>query len=214
MPKPTFFSLPDDKQARIIEAAVDEFAAQGYAAASISQIVAAAGIAKGSFYQYFEDKADLYRHLLAEGRRVKAEFDRSLPIEDAPREMFAYLRWLLRVGVQYEAANPKLARIAYAAFNGDGPDSAAFRAQTHQMAAAFALALIEQGIASGALDPAVDRDAAAFILTQTFANLSNYVIGRLGIEPEDIISGRRQHEIEAAVEGVLTILQRGMGKPS
>jgi AcrR family transcriptional regulator len=65
MPKQTFFNLPDEKRDIILGAAVAEFAEKGYKAASISAIVAAAKIAKGSFYQYFEDKDDLYVHIIA-----------------------------------------------------------------------------------------------------------------------------------------------------
>jgi AcrR family transcriptional regulator len=65
MPKQTFFNLPDGKRGTILQAAVAEFAEKGYKAASVSAIVAAAKIAKGSFYQYFEDKDDLYVHIIA-----------------------------------------------------------------------------------------------------------------------------------------------------
>lgn len=64
MPKRTFFNLPEEKRRRILDCAVDEFAEHGYDMASISRMVAAAGIAKGSFYQYFEDKEDLYGYVI------------------------------------------------------------------------------------------------------------------------------------------------------
>ena len=64
MPKQTFFNLPDEKRERIIQCAVAEFAQKGYRQASISQMVQEAGIAKGSFYQYFEDKDDLFLHIV------------------------------------------------------------------------------------------------------------------------------------------------------
>jgi len=65
LPKQTFFNLPDHKRERVIRFAVSEFAQHGYKQASISRIVAAADIAKGSFYQYFEDKDDLFIHIVA-----------------------------------------------------------------------------------------------------------------------------------------------------
>jgi AcrR family transcriptional regulator len=43
---------------------LDEFSENDYANVSISRIVARAGIAKGSFYQYFENKEDLYGYLV------------------------------------------------------------------------------------------------------------------------------------------------------
>ncbi|MCL2857762.1 MAG: TetR/AcrR family transcriptional regulator [Oscillospiraceae bacterium] len=64
MPKQTFFNLPEHKREHVTRCAVSEFARQGYKQASISRIVADAGIAKGSFYQYFEDKDDLFMHIV------------------------------------------------------------------------------------------------------------------------------------------------------
>lgn len=62
-PRTTFQNLPGQKRERILEAAVREFAARGYGKASVNTIVAEAGIAKGSVYQYFRNKEDLFLHL-------------------------------------------------------------------------------------------------------------------------------------------------------
>src|SRR5512133_1257035 len=64
MPKQTFFNLPQEKRDLIINAAVEEFAQYGLENASTNRIVKNSGIAKGSFYQYFEDKQDVFMHLL------------------------------------------------------------------------------------------------------------------------------------------------------
>ncbi|MEL7609423.1 MAG: TetR/AcrR family transcriptional regulator [Bacillota bacterium] len=64
MPKETFYNLPESKQKTIFEAAVQEFSTQRYSDASINQIVKSAGIPRGSFYQYFNDKADLFVFVL------------------------------------------------------------------------------------------------------------------------------------------------------
>jgi AcrR family transcriptional regulator len=64
MPLITFENLPEEKRKNIIDCAVDEFAEHDYSSASVSKIVAKAGISKGSLYQYFIDKSDLYSYLL------------------------------------------------------------------------------------------------------------------------------------------------------
>ncbi len=74
MPKETFFNLPEDKRQRVLEEAVQEFAAHTYHHASLSQIVERSGIAKGSIYQYFEDKFDLYIHVLTQALTTRMEF--------------------------------------------------------------------------------------------------------------------------------------------
>lgn len=60
MPTDTFFHLPKEKQERIIEAARKEFSRVALNEASIANIVKEAGIPRGSFYQYFENKEDVY----------------------------------------------------------------------------------------------------------------------------------------------------------
>lgn len=64
MPKPTFFHLSKEKQDTLIQSAKDEFSRVPLHEASIANIIKNAGIPRGSFYQYFEDKEDLFFHLL------------------------------------------------------------------------------------------------------------------------------------------------------
>ncbi|KRN29294.1 transcriptional regulator [Lactobacillus selangorensis] len=60
MPKKTFFRLPEAKQQRLMTAARIEFSRARFEDASISNIIKLASIPRGSFYQYFEDKADIF----------------------------------------------------------------------------------------------------------------------------------------------------------
>lgn len=64
MPSETFFRLPEDKRQRLMEAAWDEFTNVRFSDASINKIIRAAGIPRGSFYQYFTDKDDLFSFLV------------------------------------------------------------------------------------------------------------------------------------------------------
>ena len=65
MPKQTYFNLPPKKREAIIDGAKQAFARQHYDRVTIDSIVARAGIPKGSFYQYFSGKDDLYSHMFA-----------------------------------------------------------------------------------------------------------------------------------------------------
>ncbi|MDN5575045.1 MAG: TetR family transcriptional regulator [Pediococcus sp.] len=64
MPKATFFNLNEAKRARLMRAAQHEFSRAPLPEVSVSSIVADAQIPRGSFYQYFEDKEDLYFYYL------------------------------------------------------------------------------------------------------------------------------------------------------
>ncbi len=65
-----FFKLPAEKQKRILDAARKEFARVPFEEASINQIIKNAGISRGSFYTYFEDKEDLINLLFQEQERM------------------------------------------------------------------------------------------------------------------------------------------------
>lgn len=83
----TFLRLPEEKRTRFLNAAWEEFTSTRFADVSINQIVRKAGIPRGSFYQYFLDKEDLFAYLLEEVREhVKREYRRAL--EDAGGDMF------------------------------------------------------------------------------------------------------------------------------
>ncbi|RKQ33564.1 TetR/AcrR family transcriptional regulator [Oceanobacillus halophilus] len=71
MPKRTFFNLPEQKRQNLMQAAEEEFAKSPLYEASISNIVKSAGIPRGSFYQYFEDKEDVYFYLLKEETKTR-----------------------------------------------------------------------------------------------------------------------------------------------
>lgn len=60
----TFFNLPEEKRNRIYQCALKEFAARPYDKSSINRVIADASISKGSFYQYFDNKGDLYSYCI------------------------------------------------------------------------------------------------------------------------------------------------------
>ncbi len=74
MPTTTFHNLPEEKRERISQAALDVFNKKGYDETSIADIVKAAGIPRGSFYQYFESKFDVFYMLLKEAQKKKLEY--------------------------------------------------------------------------------------------------------------------------------------------
>ena len=64
MPTNTFLNLSEEKQKKIIDAANKEFERVPIEQVSIKNIVETAEIARGSFYQYFEDKDDLFEYVI------------------------------------------------------------------------------------------------------------------------------------------------------
>ena len=65
MPSETFFRLPESKQERIIEAIKEEISRVPFENFSINNVIHQCGISRGSFYQYFHNKEDIYLYLIS-----------------------------------------------------------------------------------------------------------------------------------------------------
>jgi AcrR family transcriptional regulator len=55
---------PQERLARLVSTAADVFGRDGYARAQIQEICRAAGVSVGTFYQHFENKAELLTYLV------------------------------------------------------------------------------------------------------------------------------------------------------
>lgn len=214
MPKQTFFNLPEDKRQAILDLAIGEFAEHDYKNASITRIVNRAGIAKGSFYQYFADKKELYLYLI---ELVAQEKTRFFQAHQPPQEMdvFAYLRWLISVGMRFEFSSPRLAQIGYRAVYGDAPLPAETKAVIQEGMMGYFRQLVQQGLEQHAIAPAIDPDVAAFMFNAVFTNLGDYLLQRLAILPETLLvekgGGFADPEADLIFDQVLYILESGMG---
>ena len=54
-----------DTKERILTAALHLFARDGYEAVSVSQIAGALGITKGALYRHYQNKRDIFDHIVA-----------------------------------------------------------------------------------------------------------------------------------------------------
>ncbi|WP_348944033.1 TetR/AcrR family transcriptional regulator [Chitinibacter sp. FCG-7] len=90
--------LSESKRQQIIDGARDVFMAKGFAAASMEQIAKAAGVSKGTLYNYFENKEMLYVALI-QGECCKSE-QHELPehfSETSPEQVLEQIgqQWLI-----------------------------------------------------------------------------------------------------------------------
>src|SRR3982750_1537406 len=84
MPRRHGEELPDTR-ARLLDAAAQVFSERGFAASSVDDVAAAAGMSKGAVYWNFDSKDDLIDALLEERvlvpLRTMIEFTKSAPAE-------------------------------------------------------------------------------------------------------------------------------------
>ena len=159
MPKPTFFGLAPERRNRLVREALVEFAERTYAEASLSEIARRARIPKGSFYQYFEDKLDLYRWLITdEAPRRKREFlGAAKPVGD----FWTQLETTIERGMAFLVENPRLARLSAAAADPTAiPEVRGLHRAICEAGLDELRAFLGQGISSGALASGLDLEVA------------------------------------------------------
>jgi AcrR family transcriptional regulator len=73
-----------ERKRQLLDASARLFADQGYASTRVADIVNEAGVAKGLFYWYFENKQALFRELAADIRRQLRATQQAATDADAP----------------------------------------------------------------------------------------------------------------------------------
>ena len=113
MPNKTFFNLNQEKRDRVLDSAIDEFAKNGYSKASITSIVNKAEIAKGSFYQYFKNKYDLFKYIIKIAVERKLEYiNSSINSYKSEFDFIEYWKMLNKAGIKFAKDNKDLATIS------------------------------------------------------------------------------------------------------
>ena len=95
-----FLKLPEDKKNKIISAAMHEYCNEPLEAVSINRIIKEAGISRGSFYTYFEDKQDLLCFL---GEAMRRKHDEVLKdcVLKSNGDFFAAIDLFLEACIRY-----------------------------------------------------------------------------------------------------------------
>ncbi|WP_186785997.1 TetR/AcrR family transcriptional regulator [Paenibacillus agilis] len=101
-----FERLPQEKQDKIFQAALSEFAAYGFDAASTNRIVKQAGIPKGSLFQYFGDKESLFFYVYGKIER-DVEEQQDYTKRNLPSDFVEATVYLLERDLDYMKSKPK-----------------------------------------------------------------------------------------------------------
>lgn len=210
--RPTFLNLPEDKQVRIIEAALAEFADKGYQQASLNVIVAASGIAKGSLYQYFTDKSGIFLYVfdfaIAVVRRLLVQVKESTLQED----FFTRLEKSLLAGLSFIRQYPKIYGLYLKIlFDQQVPQRQELLQRVRRYAADYFHSLLRQGLSRGELRPDLPVASAAFLLDAVLdrflqaASLPAFDVS-LGLEQADA------QTLQLRIEEFMDLLRHGLGR--
>ncbi len=211
MPKQTFLNLPEEKRETIMNAAVEEFAEYGLENASTNRIVKNSGIAKGSFYQYFEDKQDVFMYLLSDIEQKEMEFFKDRHPPNINMDTFHYFRWMVKTGMEFGLAHPRAIQAAWRVLLGEGlyygKNLAGYREKTTKALTE----MIKYAIERGEVDPSVDVELAVMIM-ETWSNaITTYVLNE-GIKQKDILKWMRSPKTQETIDKLLYVMEYGLRK--
>lgn len=117
-----FNRIGDEKRQRIHDAAVNEFAQNGFASANVNRIAETAGISIGSLYKYFETKDDLFMYIVDESAQMIHEYTQEILQSD--RDIMKKIESLLYLAYEYSLKEPDLIKL-YNVFTSDNDDKRA-----------------------------------------------------------------------------------------
>jgi AcrR family transcriptional regulator len=209
MPKQTFFNLPEEKRLAVVNAAINEFADHGFKAASINNIVANSGISKGSFYQYFDDKMDVFRHLLDMLGDEKMKYFKDRHPPNKGLGIFGYFRWMIKTGMEFNATNPKLVNAVSRVMLREGYYYGQMLADVRKRTMDALVELIQHAKQNGEIDPSVDEKTAAHVM-DTWSNVIGNSILEEGMQKKDIAKWVRLPKTQKYIDDMLSIMEHGL----
>lgn len=211
MPKQTFLNLPEEKRTSIANAAIEEFAEYGFEASSINRIVANSGISKGSFYQYFEDKMDVFKYLMDVIAKEKTEYYKGKHPPSANLDTFGYFRWLIKTGMEFNSAYPRLVQAISRVLLAEGLYYGKDFAEYHKMSTDGISMMIKQAMENGEVDPSVDVELAVMIM-ETWTNAIATYILKEGMKQRDVMKWLRSAKTQEKIDKFLYVMEYGLRK--
>ena len=174
MPTVTWARVDPARRAAVIEAAESEFGAHGFSGGSLNVIARRAGVAKGSLFQYFADKRDLYAFIADIGsQRVRAYIEELIRALDPGRPFFEFLTDLLDAWVAYFAEHPRERALhAAATLEVDTDARVSVRSVIHRHYLEVLRPLVRDAQTRGDLRADSDTDALLSLLLLLFPHLA------------------------------------------
>lgn len=213
MPKETFFNLSDEKREMIENVAIDEFAKAGFDMGSINTIVEKCGIAKGSFYQYFKNKKDLFIYLLMDvGAKKKLEYVTTAMQNPEEHNFFVLIKDMYLAGILYAKDHPKLSAIGmWTMKNSSHGILNDILKQSEDMAEKFYENLLQRAKEKGEIREDIDISIVAHMLFNLSVSTMEYCFKNDRAKDFSDISSMSDNILKT-VDKLIDLLQFGINK--
>lgn len=193
-------SVTERKHDAILDAARAVFSREGYAATSVDEIAAEAGIAKGTVYLYFKSKEELYLAALA--RDIRAFADKAREEMESVPAFREKIEAFLRVRLEYCRAHEDFLRIYLSEYGSMCVDASSIgkelrRLQRKNMR--YVASVVQQ-----AIDAREIRKVSAPALAATLFDMARGLIERR-------LLGWKEFQVRGEVAFATDLLWQGIG---
>ena len=200
-----FEQLPEEKQSRIVNASISEFAEKNYETASMNTVVNLAGISKGSLFNYFKTKSVLYDHIYQLALGEVKLYLREVRDETIDLSFENRLSKVVDSGVLFITEHPRLARIYFRlVYSGDSPNREKIVNELQAMSDDYLGNIIQDAMDRNELNPNLDKSQSVFFL--------DAVLNRFLKEYHLVMNQRSQDTFdkEEWVKGITKLFTKGL----
>jgi AcrR family transcriptional regulator len=211
MPKRTFNRLDDDKKERVIRAAIEEFQTRGFEKAKIEVIAQNADVAKGSIYQYFEDKRELFLYSVTWSVTFFMKMiDKQTPLSDM--DVYEYFLSGCRERLEMIQKEPMLASFSIdIALGKYGSLTEEINKELTRVSEEYELALIANGKKRGTIRDDVDDKT----LLMFYQGVTEKFIAEVLAMAKDFkyeLTEDMLYGMEGLMKNMVSLLKKGMGQ--
>ena len=185
----------------LFQAALTEFISHGYAAASLNQILSAAGMSKGQFYYHFGNKKGLYFALIDVMQTKKKSFlEQNSKIQDVSEDFFERFGKELEMTWLFTQEHPEIQRFSESLLKEKGN-------------LIFEQAVAEKNIADDTLIQTLivqAKQQGVFRQKLPLAFIQD-MLGYLAIHVSEMFQLEQGYEFKLHLEPLLDFLRQGLG---
>lgn len=191
MPTETFLNLADEKRQAFIETALKEFADNNYDSASINKIIKELNIARGSVYQYFTDKLDLWLYLKEYSELQKMKHTQSVDRSKYP-DFWSYYEDLFIKGINFDIEQPLCSRFLYRiGYKESSKDVAAYIDNWKVKAKEIFTVWVENEKNNGSINKSISTEITVYFILSVSSSIGELIQTRYSTTIEyNLINGK------------------------
>jgi TetR/AcrR family transcriptional regulator len=199
-----FFNLEKEKQDRILNAAIKEFAQKGFDNASTNEIVKEAEISKGLLFHYFGNKKQMFFFLFDQGiELITEEFYKKIDLTET--DFFARVRQSVLIKMELLNIYPDIFKFIETAYLEDSPEVKVELEKKIKELNQINISKVYEGIDYSKFRDDMDITKILKIITWSFEKMSDEELSKVKVIPDYQIDYQK---IQAELEEYLEIMTK------